>query len=346
MRLFGRKSQPADPAEAIADFWTWWAEARPQIDAHVEAENPEALAETIGPAVEALDPALVWEISPGREALHALVVSASGDPELRPFAHRWALAAPPPDAMWEFHPSRQANPQAADLTIDVGGREFGLDRLVVALRVPPGTPRVDVSAFHPIFPDIDDDTRLEATLTALDWLLGEDEVARWIGEITAAEFEPIDALPAIHLPAVVADVAEGFKEEQWVLLEGHTATGGRLTAAARYPLRPVDFPLFDQHIAVTLPYEQADGDGLPAGRSAEALRDFEERLTTRLGDLGSAVLAAHMSADRSRVFHVYADPAAAVVPALEEIADGWKEGRARVDVAEDPSWSGVAPFLT
>jgi hypothetical protein len=275
------------------------------------------------------------------------VVSASNDPELRPLAHRWALAAPPSDAMWEFYPSRQANPQAADLTVDVGGREFGLDRLVVALRVPPGTPRVDVTAFHPIFPDVDDDTRMEATFLALDWLLGEDEVARWVGEIVAAEFEPIDALPAIHLPGVVADVAEGFKEERWAILEGHTATGGRLIATARYPLRPVDFPLFDQHIAVTLPYREAEGDGLPVGASLDALRDFEDRLTLRLAEAGgSAVLTAHMSADGSRVLHVYADPAAAVAPMVEELAAEWKEGHARVDVAEDPSWSAVAPFLT
>ncbi|MBX6383800.1 MAG: DUF695 domain-containing protein [Microbispora sp.] len=346
MRLFGRKSDSTDPAEAIAAFWSWWDQARPQIDSCVEAEDPGALAELIGPAVTALHPSLVWEIAPGRMALNALVVSAANDPELRPLAPRWALAAPPAAAMWEFYPSRQANPRAADLTVEFGGREFGLDRLVVALRVPPGTARVNVTAYHPIFPDVDDDTRMEATLHALDWLLGEDEVARWIGEIVPAESEPIDALPAIHLPAVVADVAEGFKEEQWVLLEGRTATGGRLTAAARYPLRPVDFPLFDQHIAVTLPYAQADGDGQPTGASLDALRDFEERLTTRLAAHGSAVLTAYLSADGSRVLHVYADPAAAVPPVVEKIAGEWKEGRARVDVAEDPSWSAVAHFLT
>ncbi|GAA0377025.1 hypothetical protein GCM10009530_29520 [Microbispora corallina] len=346
MRLFGRKSEPVEPAEAIAGFWTWWAETRPLIDGHVEAEDAEALAETIGPAVTALDPSLVWEIAPGTLARHALVVSASGDPELRSFAHRWALAAPPADELWEFHPSRQANPRASELTVDVGGREFGLDRLVLGLRVPPGTPRVDVSAFHPIFPDIDDDTRMEATLLALDWLLGEDEVARWVGDIVAAEFEPIDAVPAVHLPAVVADVAGGFKDEQWALLEGQTANGGKLAAAARYPLRPVDHPLFDQHVAITLPYANADADGLPAGVSLGSLRDFEVNLTERLGALGTAALVAHLSAERSRVLHVYADPAGDAARAVRELAAAWKEGRATVEVADDPSWSAVAHFLT
>jgi hypothetical protein len=346
MRLFGRKSEPAEPAEAIANFWLWWRESRPEIDARVEADDAPALAELIGPAVTAMRPSLVWEIAPGRTARHGLVVSASGDPELRSFVHRWALAAPAPDDLWEFHPSRQANPNAADLTVEVAGREFGLDRLVLGLRVPPGTPRVDVSAFHPIFPDIDDDTRMEATLLALDWLLGEDEVARWVGEIVAAEFEPIDAIPAVHLPAVVADVAEGFKEEQWALLEGQTAQGKRLTVAARYPLRPVDHPLYDQHIAISLPYTHADEEGLPTGSSLSSLRDFEERLGEGLAKQGSAVLVAHLSADGGRVLHVYADPSSDAVPVIKELASAWGEGRARVDVADDPSWSGVAHFLT
>ena len=39
MRLFGRKSDSTDPAEAIAAFWSWWDRARPQIDAYVEADR-------------------------------------------------------------------------------------------------------------------------------------------------------------------------------------------------------------------------------------------------------------------------------------------------------------------
>ncbi len=346
MRLFGRKSEPVDPAAKIADFWTWWDAARPQVDTLVRAEDAAALAELIGPAVTTLDPSLTWEIAPGRGAVHALVVSAAGDPELRSFAHRWALSAPTADEFWEFQPSRQANPQALDLAVDIGGHEFGLDRMVLGLRVPPGSPRVDVSAFHPIFQDIDDEARMETTLLALDWLLGEDEVARWVGDIVAAEFEPIDAVPAIHLPAVVADVAEGFKDEQWALLEGQTANGRRLTATTRYPLRPVDHPLFDQHIAITLPYEHADEDGLPSGASVEALRDFEERLTGAIGRRGSAVLAAHLSADGTRVLHIFADPDSDAALDAKELVMTWKEGKARVDVAGDPSWSSVAPFLT
>ncbi|MER6173127.1 DUF695 domain-containing protein [Streptosporangium sp. NPDC001681] len=348
MRLFGRKNEPAaDPADGIGEFWAWWAEARPELDAMVAAGEAERLAEWIGPAVLVVHPSLVWEIAPGRSADQALVVTSAGDPELRPIAHRWAAAAPPADGLWEFHPSRRANPHAMDLTLDVGGYEFALDKLVLGLRAPHGNPRVDVVAYHPIFTILDDETRTEAALLALDWLLGEDDVARWVGDISAAAFEPIDAVPAVHLPSVVSDLASGYRDEQWALLEGETATGARLIATARYPLRPVDHPLFDQHIAITLPYAHRDAEGLPTGPSLEALRDFEERLAGRISRLnGQALLAAHMSAEGQRVLHVYADPVSETAIHAKELIVSWEEGRPRVDVVGDPGWIAISPFLT
>ncbi|MER7363040.1 DUF695 domain-containing protein [Nonomuraea wenchangensis] len=351
MRLFGRKDAEDDGGgsseDGLAGFWTWWQETRPAVDALVAAGDTAGLEDLVAPAVAAVHPDLVWEIAPGRNAMHALVVTSAGDAELRPLAHRWAKAAPPADLLWEFHPSRQANPQAAELTLDVGGFDFALDKLVLGLRVPRNQPRVDVAAYHPIFAELDEDVRLDAALLALDWILGEDEVARWVGEITAVTFEPIDAVAAPHLPAVVADLASGYDEEEWVLLEGQTAGGAPLVATARYPLRPVDHPLFDQHIAITLPYAHRDEAGLPIGESLAALRDFEERLAARLLKLrDDAVLAAHLSAEGQRTIHVYADPTGDAAIHAKELIVSWEEGEPRVDVATDPAWTAVSPFLS
>ncbi|MEO3792616.1 DUF695 domain-containing protein [Nonomuraea sp. B10E15] len=350
MRLFGRKDEEEEAGgqdEAIAGFWTWWQETRPRLDSLVAEGEAAGLEEWLAPAVAAVHPELVWEVAPGKEAAHALVVTAAGDAELRPLAHRWARAAPAADLLWEFHPSRQANPQAAELAIEVGGYAFALDKLMLGLRVPRNQPRVDVAAYHPIFAELDEDTRMEATLLALDWLLGEDDVARWVGEITPATFQPIDAVAAMHLPAVVADVASGYAEEEWVLLQGQTATGAPLVATVRHPLRPVDHPLCDQHIAITLPYAHRDENGLPVDGSLEALRDFEERLVARLLKLGDdAVLAAHLSTEGHRIIHVYADPTGDAAIHAKELIVGWEEGEPRVDVTADPGWTAAAPFLT
>jgi hypothetical protein len=351
MRLFGRKDEEDEeagrPGDGIAEFWVWWRETRPRLDSMVAAGEAEGLEEVISPAVGAIDPGLVWEVAPGKDAAHALVVTAAGDAELRSLAHRWARGAPPADMLWEFHPSRQANPQALELTLDVGGFEFALDKLMLGLRVPRNQPRVDVAAFHPIFGELDEETRLEATLLALDWLLGEDDVARWVGEITPATFQPIDSVAPEHLAAVVADVASGYEDQEWVLLEGQTGEGAPLVATARFPLRPVDHPLFDQHIEITLPYAHRDESGLPVGDSLTALRDFEERLAARLLKLrDDAVLAAHLSTGGHRVIHVYADPTSDAAIHAKELIVSWEEGEPRVDVTSDPAWTAVSPFLS
>ncbi|NUW45243.1 DUF695 domain-containing protein [Nonomuraea rhodomycinica] len=359
MRLFGRQNGEdgtgghgtGGPGDRVSAFWAWWQQARPRVDSLVAADDILGFGQLVDGAVLALHPDLKWELAPGKEAAHALVVTAAGDAELRPLAHRWAAAAPEGDLLWEFHPSRQADPRATERTVNVDGETFKLDKLTLGLRVPRDGSRVDVSAYHPAFADLDEDDRLEGTLIALDWLLGEDEVARWVGEITPVTFEPIDAVAAAHLPAVVADLAAdlapGAGEEQWALLEGRTGRGAPLTATARHPLRPVDHPLFDRHVEITLPYRHRDEGGLPAGDSLAALRAFEERLSAGLLDRReTALLAAHVSAEGLRVFHVYADPEGDAAAWAKELAKGWNEGKARVAVTEDPAWTAVAPFLT
>ena len=72
MRLFGRKSEPADPVTLIADFWTWWDDARAQVDALVDADDTAELDELLGSAVAEMNPALVWEITEGLDAERAI----------------------------------------------------------------------------------------------------------------------------------------------------------------------------------------------------------------------------------------------------------------------------------
>ncbi|GII92600.1 DUF695 domain-containing protein [Sinosporangium siamense] len=346
MRPFARKSASAEADQEIKRFWTWWEKARPELSALAADDDNDKMGELLTAAVNAIHPGLAWEVTSGLLARHALTVTAAGDPELRSTAHRWARAAPE-DADWEFYPSRQPVLGASELTLDAGGVEVPLDQMTLGLRVPPGRPRLDVAAYHPVFDDLDEEARMEATLLALDSLLGEDEVARWIGEITPATFPPIDAVAAAFLPAVVNDLASGYEDEQWTLLEGQADGGVKIVALARMPLRQVDHPLFDQHISITLPYRHATAEGLPAETSLSALNDFEERLTAQVAQLGGdALIVAHMSMAGRRLIHIYADPAASVQNTLKKTAATWKEGRAAIEVNDDPGWIAIAPFLS
>ncbi len=108
----------------------------------VAAGEAERLAELIGPAVSARAsrPGLGGGAGQERGA-RAGRDRRAATPSCGSLAHRWAKAAPAADLLWEFHPSRQANPQAAGAHARRGGFEFALDKLMLGLRVPPAARR-------------------------------------------------------------------------------------------------------------------------------------------------------------------------------------------------------------
>lgn len=70
--------------DAIAAFWSWWPTARGRIEATIGGGGfSNALVGEIVAQVNAIDPSVDWELSPGAKSQHAFCLSAKGDPVLR-----------------------------------------------------------------------------------------------------------------------------------------------------------------------------------------------------------------------------------------------------------------------
>lgn len=333
MGIFRRSpGAPAPHAEAITRFWEWWAQARRRLDGGVPAD----IAEELSAHVEAINADLEWEIGPGP----SLIVSGGGVAELRGIAERWRIAAPDGDA-WRYHAARPADPAMLSGKLQIDDHEFDVEYVKMGLHADSARARVDITAYHPDFLFVPDDTRLALTFRVLDWALGEDDVARWVGEVKTTENEPMDALPATMLPAVVEQIAAPFAEPAWLTGEGRTPLGHAARVAVRFPLHRQDYPLCEAYVSVTLPYAHANPDRLPVEPSASALRKFEEAVEA----MGTrAVLAAHETGDGRRVLHLYADPASGAVAELDQLAAAWSEGRAKVATRPDPGWTALAAY--
>src|SRR5215468_8138839 len=119
--IFRRKAQRAGSRPAIADFWVWWAAARGRVRDTIESGRAETLAGELHTHVTAIHPGLQWEFAQRARSRHALIVSAGGDPRVRAAAARWYSEAPAPDEIWEYHRSRQADPDALSATLEVDG---------------------------------------------------------------------------------------------------------------------------------------------------------------------------------------------------------------------------------
>ncbi|MFC0041317.1 DUF695 domain-containing protein [Actinomadura rayongensis] len=344
-----RDMSAAAPA-AISEFWEWWAQARPSIESALERQQdeddvdglPTELVEELSHRVGRIHPDLEWEIGGSDGRGPALTVTGGGDPALRGLAERWHRAVPrSAGAHWRYYPARQPDPEMLAQRLVLGDHEFDLEYARFGMRADQARARVDITAYHPDFLFVSEEQRLQVARHLLDWALGEDDAARWIGRITTAEEAPIDALPPALLAAVVEQVAEPFADQAWLTGEGRTPRGHPSRVMVRFPLHRQDHPLCDLHVTVAVPYRHANPDRLPVEPSSGALRKFEKRF----GSLGDrAVLAAIETGDGLRVFHLYADPGSSVLAELDQLAAGWDEGKAKVASAPDPAWSALAPY--
>ncbi|HEX6469056.1 MAG TPA: DUF695 domain-containing protein [Streptosporangiaceae bacterium] len=347
MAFFRRARDGATPpAPAIAEFWEWWPGARPRIeaaafpaDASTEHELPADLIEEISGRVNAMHPELRWEIT-GAPGAPAFTVSGAGAGEPRGIAERWRRAAPA-GGSWTFHPARRPDQELLRGKLSLGDHEFDLTYVRLGMRADPNRARVHLSVYHPDFLFVPADLQRQVAAEVLDRALGEDDVARWVGDVTIATEQPVDSLPPDTLAVVVDQVAEPFKEPTWLSGEGRTPRGHPAHIAVLFPLHRQDHPLCDLHVAVALPYANSNPDRLPVAPSSTALNAFQEKLAG-LGE--RAVLAMRETGDGLRVFHLYADPDSGVVAELDQLAADWREGRARVTAVPDPDWRALAPY--
>jgi Family of unknown function (DUF695) len=321
-------------------FWTWWATAKDRLDAAIRGGQgiEEELVEEISRQVEAIAPGgLAWELTPGRRAAHALVVTAAGDPELRAAAERWRRSAPEPDGTWEYLSARPASLDAFGDEFEFGGRRIDMGDVSIAYETDERRREVDVRVHHPAFAAADEGFRGQLTFLVLDWVLGEEDVERYVGAVEPVDARPADARPVEELRDAVAPLREG--EGDWVLLEGRAQDGTRAIVSAMARLKPVDHPLLDTHAEVAFGYESDHPEGLADGAELERLRSLEDELEGALGDDG--LMVAHMTAAGTRVFHCYLDGES---DAGRRVQD-WASARdGEVSVTRDPAWDGVERF--
>lgn len=335
MGIFKRSRDTSPAAAAIGEFWDRWPDLRERIAAAGET-LPTELHEEITLLVHRIHPDLVWEIDPGAPSF---TVSGQGVDELRGIAERWRKRRPRREK-WAFHAARQADAEALGSKLALGDHEFDLSYVRLGMRVDQARARVDIAAYHPDFLFVDEHTQLQVARTVLVWALGEDDVARWVGDVTIAIEAPMDALPPHLLASVVEQIAEPFRQGAWLKGEGRTPRGHPAQITVRFPLHRQDHPLYDLHVSVTLPYAHSGPDRLPVEPSASALRDAEKQLEERT----DAVLFLRETGDGLRVFHLYADSESGVLAELDQFAAAWPEGKAKVDSRQDPAWRTVQPY--
>jgi hypothetical protein len=330
-----------DCRREVARFWERWPSFRSRAERARRGELDD-LGQQLDTAVALIDPRLCWELGKATSGW-LLVVTANGDPQVRSTAERWLRAAPNPDPGWRFYCFRPADSGALSGKLQLGGR--GVDLADIRFRIDRDfdQARIHVRVCHPGFAALDEDARLQAVFMALDRTLGEDEVLRWIGDIDTSASSGVGAVPT-DLVAEVAGLAKAYTVPKPVTLNDIAADGLPVVIRTTVPMRPIDFPLYDQHVAVSVGYASAGSDGLPGISTLTRLQQFEDALLADTA--GQAVLTGHETHDHRRVLHLYADPVTGAAERLDGSLPAWLEGPVNVKVTLDPAWDEISHFLT
>ena len=322
--------------QAIDDFWRWWATASEAFAEAFVSGRPmgEELIQAMSAHVEAIDASLDWEFGAGARAKHHLCLSAKGDPVTRVVAERWVKRGPAPDATWEYHAARQA--ARGDMSLEIGGAKVELAEMVFAIEVDEAVERIHVRGHHPAFATIEDEAlRGQILFIALDRLLGEDGVERWVGGIDASVEALPGALPYRDLKKRVDALAARATGDRWAVLSGERQ-GKPIFITVNRALKRVDHLLLDMHAMVDVPLLAPTPAGLTTREEAEALDDAEDELCATLGEHG--VLVGRETCEGRRTIHLHVAEGGPSRGLIERWAARYPDRTVSVETAMDPRW--------
>jgi hypothetical protein len=338
MRFFRRDT---GGTTAPTDFWRWWPGARERIAGAIESGGlDQPLIGEISGAVSSIDPGMAWELGPGRSSRYAFCVSPEGNAALRQAALRWLAAAPPVDATWEYHASKQAAPTLTGL--QVANHRFELDEMRAIASWDSVRRRLDVRLWHPQFDGVPPPVRLQVAFVFLDNLLGEEDVERWIGQIDLLEAPTGGRTPSELKAEIGRRMAEPTDQASWIVAEFAGPDGRPHILSADLALKRIDHPFADHHVRI----EQVFGaDRMPTAAELAQLDREEEDFLDRLG--GVAILAARVTAPGSRTLHFVAQDPDGLRPAIDgwaqelpdSLSPGLPQRRLKVNFARDMDWS-------
>lgn len=322
--MFGRKKPRAILSNE--EFWSWWGEYKATAAFAIESGELSRLVSEVGEQVHAVDSRLEWEFGPGKFARHAFVITSAGIAETRAIAYRLNRLAPEPDDVFEYHPSRQGDSAATQNVVGFEGVSVSMCDMYASIRTDDQRQLVDVTMYHPTFVKLGIQAQNIAFLY-LDWVLGEEGVERWIGEINIVEQCPKDALPADSLIEITSAMASRHAESNWVEFIEEDDSDKRVVTVLR-PLKPIDFPVFDQHVVITI------DAGTPEQQQA-----LENRIAFAAQQDSVYVANEHFAGVRT--FHLYTDSQSDAAARLEEIA---MVVGAMASTSRDPEWEAIQAF--
>ncbi|HSI14397.1 MAG TPA: hypothetical protein VK961_20270 [Chthoniobacter sp.] len=215
LSLFKRKAaavatEPTFKAR-VDRFWEWYASVGERFYHMIEEKRAPELPDEVSAKVNEVIDGFAWVFGPGEDGGHSLTLSGEGNPHRQLLAAYWASRAPKLKG-WTFYGSRQPSHSVGDICLKVGADTFEARAVWLTPAINEETKHIDITAWHPLFPKLDERSRWTILFLLLDEALGEIGTLNWIGHIDINDQKLSGAIPLGELRAFTERVQA---ERQW-----------------------------------------------------------------------------------------------------------------------------------
>ncbi len=326
--------------EGIRAFWEWWqAGGRQLLESAIAGEEGDDLPGTISGLVSDIHPSLQWQLAPGMVAEHSLALSGGGLGTLRIIAQQWAEGAPDEPSGWEFHGARIPI-EPPYLTIE--GVALDPTQLTWVAEEDTVYEQLDVGVFVPGFEVLDDAARMQAILTYLDAVLGEDKSETWIGIIEPLAEPPRGGRPLRDLADRVASYAATTTGEGWEIIEMEEY-GAYTIATINRALKHLHHLDKVLHCEIIVGMNDTTQLGLPTDVETADQGEIEDDALETIGDqgifLGRETIAGH------RHLHFFVKDSETFAEDIADWAEEFDSHAVEAIVTLDPDWSILNRWL-
>lgn len=326
--------------QGIHDFWEWWSGGgRAELEAAIAGEGGDDIPEIVTGLVADIHPSLEWQLAPGLSAQHALALSGGGLGTLRIMTQQWVNTGPPADAKWEFHGARiPVDPPL----MSIGDVELEPSSIRWTAESDPVYEQLNLTFGMTGFHDLDDEARMQAVLTYLDAVLGEDASETWIGIIDPSDEPPRGGQSLDALAGRVVDYSQTTTGEGWEVVE-REEYGAYSIATINRALKHLHYMDHILHCEIIVKMNDVTPMGLPSDVESADQDEIEEDALSTISSQG--VFVGRETVDGHRHLHFFVKDSETFADAIAEWAEEFDSHAVTATVTLDPDWSVLNRWL-
>ena len=199
--------------ERVAAFWSWYEANAQRFFDTIEAKRCADLEPEISEAVDRWLDGMAWVFGPGENKQgHSFTLSGEGVLPKQFIAEYWFSQAPELNG-WTFYASRQPSEKVRGFVLTLEKKhKFSPEELWIHTKANAESKKLDITACHPLFSQISEQSGYMALFLLLDESLGEHGTQNWIGEIRLSDDQLKESVPVWELKEVVEQTA---KDRGW-----------------------------------------------------------------------------------------------------------------------------------